>query len=85
MRIDSDLGPVNTHERFAEHDDCSACDAIDNGLKQALRQILEIAYAGHPDGREVCLEIITRVAEKALENVGASAKLAESTVKSFEK
>ncbi|MFI5222719.1 MAG: hypothetical protein ACHQX3_00500 [Nitrospirales bacterium] len=36
-------------------------------LKEAMRQILEISYAGHPDGREVRLETITRIAKQALE------------------
>jgi len=36
-------------------------------LRQALRAILEIAYAGHPDGRETRLALIERYAKTALE------------------
>ena len=35
---------------------------------EALRQILEISYAGHPDGREVRLEMITRYAKEGLKD-----------------
>lgn len=34
---------------------------------EALRRILEIAYPGHPDGRETRLEMIARIARAALE------------------
>ena len=34
--------------------------------REALQRILELAYAGHPDGREVRLEMIRRFAEDAL-------------------
>jgi hypothetical protein len=39
-------------------------------LKQALRQIMEISYAGASDGRETRLELITRIAKRALEMEG---------------
>lgn len=31
--------------------------------REALERILELAYAGHPDGREARLEMIRRIAE----------------------
>jgi hypothetical protein len=33
---------------------------------EALTRILEISYAGHPDGREIRLELIARIAKAAL-------------------
>lgn len=36
-------------------------------LINALKNIKEISYSGHPDGREVRLEMITRIANYALE------------------
>jgi hypothetical protein len=39
---------------------------IEEELRQALRAILEIAYAGHPDGRETRLAMIERYAKAAL-------------------
>lgn len=41
-----------------------------HALKRALQQIMEISYAGHPDGREARLEIIERTAKQALERAG---------------
>lgn len=35
---------------------------------EALTRILEIAYAGHPDGREARLEMIARYARAGLEH-----------------
>jgi hypothetical protein len=35
-------------------------------LKRALKQIVEIAYSGHPDGREARLAVIERTAQEAL-------------------
>lgn len=37
--------------------------------REALERILELAYAGHPDGREVRLEMIARYAKAGLENL----------------
>jgi hypothetical protein len=37
-------------------------------MREALQQILEIAYSGHPDGREARLAVIERIAKAALEN-----------------
>jgi hypothetical protein len=39
--------------------------------ERALRHIIEIGYAGHPDGRETRLEMITRIATQALEHKDA--------------
>jgi hypothetical protein len=35
-------------------------------MRDYLRLILELAYSGHPDGRETRLEMIRRYAEAAL-------------------
>jgi hypothetical protein len=43
----------------------------EEALRQALRWILDISYAGHPDGREVRLEQITKIARQALETKDA--------------
>jgi len=43
---------------------------IVHDLKRALKQILEISYSGHPDGREARLEVISRMAQEALKKAG---------------
>jgi len=41
-------------------------EILNGQYREALRRILEIAYKGHPDGRETRLELISRYAGLAL-------------------
>ena len=38
---------------------------------EALQRILEISYAGHPDGRETRLEMIARIAQAGIDGAPA--------------